>query len=78
VNEGLLKLAQRISDELGELERVAQRAQEGWRRAQQSSDELYLDGVALNLHGFYGGLERLFELIATAVDGVMPRGEDYE
>jgi hypothetical protein len=27
-----------------------------------------LDSVALNLHGFYSGLERLFELIARHVD----------
>ena len=33
--------------------------------------------VALNLHGFYAGLERTFELIATAVDGQMPAGEHW-
>jgi hypothetical protein len=77
VNERLLKLAQRISDELGELERIIKRAQEGWRRTQQLSDDLYLDGVALNLHSFYGGLERLFELIATAVDGNLPQGANW-
>jgi hypothetical protein len=37
---------------------VVDRAQEGWHRASTSSDDLYLDGVALNLHGFYAGLER--------------------
>ena len=44
----------------------------GW-----SSDDLYLDGVALNLHGFYAGLERLFELIAATVDGTVPQGANW-
>ena len=49
MNERLLELAHRISDELSELQRVVQRAQDGWCRAQQSSDDFYLDSVALNL-----------------------------
>jgi len=53
------------------------RAQEGWRRAQRSADDFYLDSVALNLHGFYAGLERLFELIAATVDGTVPRGANW-
>jgi hypothetical protein len=73
----LLRLARRIRDEFGELARVINRAQEGWRRVQRSSDDLYLDGVALNLHGFYAGLERLFELIAATVDGTVPQGENW-
>lgn len=53
----LIKLAERITSELGELEKVAQRIQEGWLRAKKSGDDLYLDSVALNLHGFYSGLD---------------------
>ncbi len=77
MNERLLPLAHRIRDELGELERLIQRAQEGWRRAQQSSDDFYLDSVALNLHGFYAGVERLFTLIAGLVDGTRPVGANW-
>jgi hypothetical protein len=36
-----------------------------------------LDSVALNLHGFYAGLERLFEVIVTAIDGAMPQGANW-
>ena len=49
----------------------------GWRRRQLSGDDYYLDGVALNLHGFYAGVERLFELIAEVVDGALPQGENW-
>jgi hypothetical protein len=59
VKDRLLALSRRIRAELVELERLVERTQEGWRRAQRASDDYYLDGVALNLHGFYAGLERL-------------------
>lgn len=73
----LLRLAVRIRDELSELDRVTERVAEGWRRALSNADDYYLDGVALNLHGFYGGLERIFELIAIVIDGAKPKGENW-
>ena len=72
-----MRLAQRIRAECDELVRVVDRVQEGWRRSQGESDDLYLDSVALNLHGFYAGLERLLESIAAVVDGHVPRGENW-
>lgn len=60
MNKRLLQVARRIRDEFDELVWVIDRAQEGWRRAQQSSDDLYLDGVALNVHGFYGWVGTAF------------------
>jgi hypothetical protein len=77
VSDRLFRLADRIRDECQHLARVVDRAQEGWSRAEKSTDDLYLDGVALNLHGFYAGLERLFEIIAATVDGDVPRGENW-
>lgn len=77
MSERLLRLAKRIQSECQDLTRVVERAQAGWRRAERSTDDLYLDSVALNLHGFYAGLERTFELIATTVDGQMPAGEHW-
>lgn len=77
MSERLSRLAERIRDEMADLHRSVERAREGWRRAQQSSDDYYLDGVALNLHGFYAGLERLFELTAVVIDGTMPQGANW-
>jgi hypothetical protein len=77
MSEQLRRVAKRIRDEFDEMARVIGRAQEGWRRAQQSSDDLYLDGVALNLHGLYAGLERLFELIAATIDETVPQGANW-
>ena len=64
MTEDLSQLAVRLRGELDELDRVVGRVNEGWRRAQGAADDYYLDGVALNLHGFYAGLERIFELVA--------------
>jgi hypothetical protein len=67
-----LSLAGRIRQELNELDLVIQRIQRIWRQANLYPDDAYIDAVALNLHAFYAGLERIFELIATHIDGIMP------
>lgn len=72
-----VRLASRIRDELADLERVIERVTEGWRRSKRSAVDYYVDGVALNLHGLYAGLERMFELIAADVDGQSPQGENW-
>ena len=68
MNSQLHQLAVRIRDALAEIEHVQRRIQSGWQRVQHSNDDHYLDGVALNLHGFYSGLERIFELVVTDSD----------
>ena len=73
------ELAERIRGEMSDMERVVQRALQAWPKAQKMSEEqyVYLDSVALNLHSFYSGVERLFELIARHVDGALPAGETW-
>ena len=58
-DEELTGLVGRIRQELEELRRVLDRVQEGWRLFRRSNDDLYLDGMALNLHGLYSGFERI-------------------
>lgn len=77
MSDELAQLAERIRDELKELSKTLQRVEKGWQRAERSGDDYYLDGVALNLHGLYNGLERVFERIATVLDGSLPRGENW-
>ncbi len=76
-DDGLSGLASRIRQELKELEQVLKRVDEGWARARRSGDDYYLDSVALNLHGFYSGLERIFALVAETVDDSLPTGENW-
>ena len=77
MNEQLRAIAQRIRAELPEMNRAIQRARQAFERASLSSDDLYLDSVALNLHSFYGGVERLFTVVAGVIDGSVPREETW-
>jgi hypothetical protein len=67
----------RIHGYLEELERVVDRALLLSKKAIESGDDGYWDGVALNLHGFYSGVERIFEDIARSIDGNIPSGPDW-
>jgi len=73
-----MTLAERIRDEIVDLDRSVTRASAAWERGKVSVDQdYYLDAVALNLHGFYSGVERLFELTARHIDGAVPNGGSW-
>jgi hypothetical protein len=72
-----LALASRIETELTELESVIERTERQFSKAKSSGDEDYLDGAALNLHSFYAGIERIFEVIAREIDKSMPTGPEW-
>jgi hypothetical protein len=71
-NGKFLALAAKISADLADLERVVDRADLIFKKARETNDDAYLDGLALNLHGFYAGLEHIFEAIARTVDSSLP------
>lgn len=77
MNSSLHNLAERIRQDLSELEQVLARMQEAWQRAHHTGDDFYLDSVALNLHGFYSGIERIFVRLAVTLDGSLPTGENW-
>ena len=77
MNINLQKLASRICSAVDYLKSVTMKIEEGWKRFEQTADEFYIDSVALNLHGFYSGLERIFELIASVVDGNKPESKNW-
>lgn len=70
-------LAGRLGQIFLDVERVAQRASQLLEKARQSGDDGYLDGVALNLHSFYAGIEACFEDIARTVDDALPTGGNW-
>jgi hypothetical protein len=72
-------LAGRIHQDLAELERVVERVERATRahREHSNQEDLFLDAAALNLHDFYGGLERVFAHIASSVDESVPSGADW-
>ena len=70
-------LASRILGELSALGLVVGRVESGWKAAVRNDDELYYDSVALNIHSFYSGLERVFEKISSVVDDALPQGINW-
>lgn len=70
-------IAGRIRAESQDLARVVERTDRIWQQAMTSSDDYYVDATALNLHGFYAGLERLLEIIADGVDQAKPGGAHW-
>lgn len=72
-----ITLAARIRLLLKDVEKSIQRAQLLMKKAIQTNDDGYWDGVALNLHAFYTGLEHIFEDIARTVEQSAPTGKDW-
>jgi hypothetical protein len=79
VNGIYRELAERINGEVPELDRLAERVQRRWSHGKVTpgQQDVYLESVALHLHGFYSGIERLFELIARHVDQSQPSGDTW-
>ncbi len=67
---------QRAADEWRDIRRAADKAQQAFQLAGRGGKDetFYLDSTALNLHGFYNGVEQLFEWIAKEFDGTVPSG----
>lgn len=72
-------LVQRIRLELEGIERTVDAVRRHWEKARSLAvdQDAYLNSVALNLHGLYSGLERIFELIAIELDGGVLGGESW-
>ncbi len=72
------QLVERIRNEVSTLDNVVHRVNNTWTKfVEHPEEDAYLDAVALNLHSFYSGLERLFELIARHVDEIIPEGKHW-
>jgi hypothetical protein len=67
-------LAGRIGQLVQDIQRVVQRIEFLHNKAQQTGDSGFLDGVALNLHSFYTGVETVFEDIGRTIDHALPNG----
>ncbi len=70
-------LSGRIVQAVAELEIVVNRVKDDLDKALRSGDQAYWDAAALNLHGFYSGVEHIFEDIARSVDASLPSGSEW-
>ncbi len=79
MRESYLLLAGRIRAEMADIEKAVarvERAMQGSRTNTEQQD-IFLDSVALNLHDFYSGIERVFQRIAQVADRSVPTGDDW-
>ncbi|WP_071516617.1 hypothetical protein [Geitlerinema sp. PCC 9228] len=74
MNGRYLTLAGRIRRDIKDLETLVERCQDIWQQYTTSQDDRFLDGVALNLHSFYTGIERILETIVEVIDEYKPSG----
>lgn len=79
MNERLLYLKDRIEIELRNIEKSVQQSQNAWDYAKlfPGHQEHYFNSVAMNLHSFYNGVERIFEIIARQIDPEFPSGDRW-
>ena len=66
-----------MREQLEELGQLVDRIDAYTKKALQSGDQAYWDAVALNLHGFYSGVERIFEDVARTIDTSVPEGPGW-
>ena len=74
-----IELAHRFRGEAEDLDKTVERALRVWYQVNSAAvdQDVYLDSVALNLHSFYSGLEKLFQLIADHLDNNLPSGKNW-
>ncbi|MEW5986044.1 MAG: hypothetical protein AB1791_05370 [Chloroflexota bacterium] len=72
-------VAERLKAELQALEQVVRRAESALAKAKQypQDQDYFLAAAALDLHSFYSGIERLFEVIASSIDNSQPSGRQW-
>jgi hypothetical protein len=79
VNTRYRLLAQRIRDEAAEIDQTISAVSRHWKQFKKVrvDQDAYLNSVALNLHSFYSGVERILELVAVEIDGGALGGEAW-
>lgn len=70
-------LAGRIRTNLRDIQNTVDRACLLSEKALQTGDDGYWDGVALNLHSYYTGIEHIFEDIGRTIESSLPSGSDW-
>ncbi len=70
-------LCGQIEQELEELKTLVQKNQALLNKLRITQDEDYIGTVALNLHSFYSGVERILKQIAQTSDRSVPDTEDW-
>lgn len=76
MNDQAILLGQ-IEQELKELETLVQKTQSLLNKLRATQDDDYIGTIALNLHSFYSGVERILKQIAQTIDHSVPDTENW-
>lgn len=78
-SDEIRELATDIENELEPLRRLENDIQRTQIAIQQDTAyaDLFYKSLALDLHNFYTGCERIFQLIASELNGATPTGQDW-
>ncbi|WP_245927537.1 hypothetical protein [Aphanothece hegewaldii] len=75
------QLIERIEQELQEIREIITQTEQFIEQGQSTDASLYQEAlssaIALNLHSFYTGVERIFEAIARRIDYWEPASEQW-
>ena len=76
-----LLIQERISQELNKIHQSIQQLEMFMEQLNDIPNPIYqealVNSLALNLHGIYTGIERIFEVIATEIDLSLPTGNKW-
>ncbi|NCR47189.1 MAG: hypothetical protein GPJ09_25875 [Microcystis aeruginosa SX13-01] len=76
-----LLIQDRINQEIKKILQALQQLEIFLRELSNQSDVMYqnalINSIALNLHGVYTGIKRIFEVIAKKIDQIFPTGDKW-
>jgi len=72
-----VSLINRIDQELTKIRESIAQVQRLLEKVKQTGDQDYIGTIALHLHSFYNGVERIFYGVAKSVDNSVPESEDW-
>ena len=72
---------ERITEEVIKIQETKKQLDKFVKELENQEIEIYqealVDAIALNLHGFYTGVERIFQVIANQIDYRKPTGDKW-
>ncbi|AEB09380.1 hypothetical protein [Desulfobacca acetoxidans] len=78
-SDALREMANDLEVELDRLERLNREIVrvQGEIKSDSARADLFYENLALKLHNFYTGCERIFQIIASELNGALPSGYDW-
>lgn len=75
----IIEIIVELETELDHLERLKEDIERVFREASKQKDflDVFYESLALKLHNFYTGCERIFQIIASELNGALPSSYDW-